>query len=83
MKSKRWKRRNRHTRPEWVSAWNQCLPDQFVIQGFNGKLYIEDVESLRWITTKMEYEGRKPRFKTTVSPECKGTDWYTPSFKRF
>lgn len=22
MKSKRWKRRNRHTRPEWVLAWN-------------------------------------------------------------
>lgn len=22
MKSKRWKRRNRHTRPEWVLGWS-------------------------------------------------------------
>ena len=24
MKSKRWKRRNRHTRPEWVRAYKAC-----------------------------------------------------------
>ena len=24
MKSKRWKRRNRHTRPEWVYAYKVC-----------------------------------------------------------
>ena len=24
MKSKRWKRRNRHTRPEWVRAWRSA-----------------------------------------------------------
>lgn len=24
MKSKRWKRRNRHTRPEWVEAYKYC-----------------------------------------------------------
>ena len=56
MKSKRWKRRNRHTRPEWVKGYRFLeLEDWWFPMGLyltlcEGRFYVSDNMGNRWTT---------------------------------
>ena len=56
MKTKRWKRRNRHTRPEWVNAYRFIklegwyFPMGVYLTLCDGRFHVSDNLGHRWTT---------------------------------